>query len=83
MTTIMKKTLHAVASLSFALWLTACNSLLDVTTPGRVAAETLNDPSMAVVLESAAMQQFQCAFEIDVGVLQRSASLNVPKEAGG
>ena len=58
----MKKTLHAVASLSFALWLTACNSLLDVTMPGRVAAETLSDPSMALVLESAAIQQFQCAF---------------------
>jgi len=58
----MKRTVNAVAALSFALWLTACNSLLDVTTPGRVTAESLNDPTMAPVLEATAIQNFQCAF---------------------
>src|SRR5450759_65091 len=62
MTNPMKKTLNAVSALSFALWLTACNSLLDVTMPGRVTADALNDPAMAPVLEATAIQNFQCAF---------------------
>jgi hypothetical protein len=41
---------------------TACSSLLDVDTPGRVPVDALDDPSLAAVLEAGAIQQFQCAF---------------------
>jgi hypothetical protein len=40
----------------------ACNSLLTVDNPGRVPAESLDDPALMPILESAALQQFQCAF---------------------
>jgi hypothetical protein len=40
----------------------ACNSLLTVDNPGRVPAETLDDPALMPTLEAAALQQFQCAF---------------------
>ena len=41
---------------------TACNSLLTVDNPGRVPADALSDPSLAPVLEAAALQQLQCGF---------------------
>jgi hypothetical protein len=41
---------------------TACSSLLDVDTPGRVPVDALDDPALVTVLEAGAIQQFQCAF---------------------
>jgi hypothetical protein len=39
---------------------TACNSLLSVDNPGRVPDDALADPSLAPVLEAAAIGTFQC-----------------------
>lgn len=38
----------------------ACDKLLSVENPGRVAAEALADPSLVPALEAGAIQQFQC-----------------------
>ncbi len=40
----------------------ACNSLLEVEVPGRVTADALTDPSLAPIMQSAALQSAQCAF---------------------
>jgi starch-binding outer membrane protein, SusD/RagB family len=40
----------------------ACNSLLTVDNPGRVPAESLEDPALMPTLEAASVQQFQCGF---------------------
>ncbi|MGQ0650374.1 MAG: RagB/SusD family nutrient uptake outer membrane protein [Gemmatimonadaceae bacterium] len=40
----------------------ACDSLLEVENPGRVPAEALADPTLAPVLQAAALQQAQCGF---------------------
>ena len=54
--------LNAVAALAFAATTTACNNVLAVDNPGRVTAESLNNPAMAPILEATAMGNFQCAF---------------------
>lgn len=46
----------------------ACESLLDVTNPGSVPAESLSDPALAPALAAAAMQTTQC------GVIQYAAT---------
>ena len=38
----------------------ACNSLLTVDNPGRVPAESLDDPALMPILEAAAIQTLQC-----------------------
>jgi starch-binding outer membrane protein, SusD/RagB family len=38
----------------------ACNSLLTVDNPGRVPAESLDDPALMPILEAASIQTFQC-----------------------
>jgi hypothetical protein len=50
----------------------ACNSLLDVDSPGRVPADALTDPSLIPTLSAAAMQSLQCgamAFAATGGML--------------
>jgi hypothetical protein len=42
--------------------ITACNSLLAVENPGRVTADALSDPALAPILQAAALQSAQCAF---------------------
>ena len=51
----------ALLALSLAM-IAACNSLLTVDNPGRVPADALTDPTLAPVLEAAALQQLQCGF---------------------
>jgi hypothetical protein len=46
----------------------ACNSLLDVSNPGSVPAESLTDPALAPALAAAAIQTLQC------GVMQYAAT---------
>lgn len=41
---------------------TACDKLLSVDNPGRVPEAALGDPALAIALEMAALQSFQCAF---------------------
>jgi len=41
---------------------TACNTLLGVDNPGRVTADALTDPALAPILQAAALQSAQCAF---------------------
>src|SRR5918992_6044928 len=63
----------AAASLALSLGSTAaCNSLLDVESPGRVPVEALADPSLIPTLSAAAIQTFQCgvmAFAATAGML--------------
>ena len=50
----------------------ACNSLLDVESPGRVPVEALDDPTLIPTLSAAAIQTFQCgvnAFAATGGML--------------
>ena len=54
---------QALALLALAVALTAttaCNSLLAVDNPGRVPDSDLSDPSLAPILESAAIGTFEC-----------------------
>ena len=51
---------------------TACDSLLEVESPGRVAEDALGDPALAPGLAAAAIQTFQCgamAFAATGGML--------------
>ncbi|MDB4881925.1 MAG: RagB/SusD protein, partial [Gemmatimonadetes bacterium] len=48
--------------LTTIVFATACNKLLDVSNPGRVPVEALDDPALMPTLEAAALQQFQCGF---------------------
>jgi hypothetical protein len=50
-------------ALALALNTTACDKLLSVDNPGRVPAESLDDPGLMSALEAGALQQFQCAWE--------------------
>ena len=59
--TIAPRVPRLLLALSLVLT-TACNSLLAVDNPGRVPVDALSDPSLAPVLEAAALQQAQCAF---------------------
>ena len=45
-----------------ALGTTACDRLLEVENPGRVPAESLEDPALIPALEAGSLQQFQCGF---------------------
>ena len=56
------RVLLALLVSSFAIVTAACNSLLDVDIPGRVQADALNDPSMAPILVSSALGQFECSY---------------------
>jgi hypothetical protein len=64
-----------IATLVLALSLAspaACNSLLDVESPGRVPVDALADPALAPTLAAAAIQTFQCgavAFAGTAGML--------------
>ncbi len=40
----------------------ACSNLLDVTYPGRIPAEQLNDPSLAAVLATSVVGDLECAY---------------------
>jgi hypothetical protein len=56
--------LHRLATSLLTLGIvatTACNSLLSVDNPGRVPDTALDDPSLAPVLEAAAIGTFQCS----------------------
>jgi hypothetical protein len=63
----------ATALLALSLGSTAaCNSLLDVESPGRVPVDALADPSLMPTLSAAAIQTFQCgvmAFAATGGML--------------
>jgi hypothetical protein len=63
----------ATALLALSLGSTAaCNSLLDVESPGRVPVDALADPSLIPTLSAAAIQTFQCgamAFAATGGML--------------
>jgi starch-binding outer membrane protein, SusD/RagB family len=63
----------ATALLALSLGPTAaCNSLLDVESPGRVPVDALADPSLIPTLSAAAIQTFQCgamAFAATGGML--------------
>ncbi|HEX5437219.1 MAG TPA: RagB/SusD family nutrient uptake outer membrane protein [Gemmatimonadaceae bacterium] len=54
--------LVALMTVGAIIVMAACNSLLDVDTPGRVQADALNDPAMAPILVSSALGQFECSF---------------------
>ena len=41
----------------------ACNRLLEVSSPGNLTADQLNDPKMAPVLEVGMLADFECAFQ--------------------
>ncbi len=63
----------ATALLALSLASTAaCNSLLDVESPGRVPEETLSDPALMPALAAGAIQTLQCgamAFAATAGML--------------
>jgi len=63
---------RALLLLSLASTTGACNSLLDVESPGRVPVDALDDPALIPGLAAAAIQTFQCgavAFAATAGVL--------------
>lgn len=56
---------HRAAAVGVALLsitTAACDKLLSVENPGRVAVEALEDPALAPALAYASLQSFQCAF---------------------
>lgn len=52
----------ALVALALTVGATACDKLLSVDNPGRVPAESLEDPALVPALEAGALQQFQCGF---------------------
>jgi starch-binding outer membrane protein, SusD/RagB family len=68
--------LHLLAAIPLALALGlgvgGCDSILEVSTPGAVAEEDLNDPQLAETLVNSALGRFECAvtqYGIATGVL--------------
>ncbi|MBV9879953.1 MAG: RagB/SusD family nutrient uptake outer membrane protein [Gemmatirosa sp.] len=55
---------HLTLAAAFALVAaaTACDKLLTVDNPGRVPAESLDDPALVPALEAGALQQFMCGY---------------------
>ncbi|MEO8448766.1 MAG: RagB/SusD family nutrient uptake outer membrane protein [Gemmatimonadota bacterium] len=45
-----------------AVFLTACSSILDVTLPGKVTSDDLNDPALAAALANGVVITFECAW---------------------
>lgn len=56
------RTVAAVCGLAAVIVATACNELLSVSAPGLVKSSALNDPSMAPILVSTALGEFECAY---------------------
>jgi hypothetical protein len=57
-----RRSLSAVAMSVLFLGVTACNGLLDVTNPGRVAESDLDNPALIETLVNSALGQFECAY---------------------
>ncbi len=57
----VRRYLSAGLSILF-LGLTACDGLLDVTNPGRVAESDLDNPALVPTLVNSALGQFECAY---------------------
>lgn len=58
----MTQTLRRLVSVLALAGTAACNTLLGVDNPGRVTANALTDPALAPILQAAALQSAQCAF---------------------
>ena len=66
MVSLRRLTVTLVAALTTTTTV-ACDKLLDVENPASVPIEALDDPALMQTLESASIQQFQCAFVNFVG----------------
>lgn len=58
----MPKTFQRMVLVLALTGTSACNTLLGVDNPGRVTADALTDPALAPILQAAALQSAQCAF---------------------
>jgi starch-binding outer membrane protein, SusD/RagB family len=63
MTTTTRRGLLHVTLACALLGAGACDGLLDVSSPGNLTAEQLQDPKMAPVLEIGMLADFECAFQ--------------------
>jgi len=65
--TVNLRRLTAALAVALTTTTVACDKLLDVENPASVPIEALEDPALMQTLESASIQQFQCAFANFVG----------------
>jgi starch-binding outer membrane protein, SusD/RagB family len=65
--TVSLRRLTATVVAALATTTAACDRLLDVENPASVPIEALDNPALMQTLESASIQQFQCAFVNYVG----------------
>ena len=65
--TVNLRRLTAALAVALTTTTVACDKLLDVENPASVPIEALADPALMQTLESASIQQFQCAFANFVG----------------